>query len=569
MTLRPYQIEAHDATLREWMTAKSTVLAMATSSGKTVVVAHLCKTLLETPGNRVLFLADREELIMQPVEKFYRACRIIAGIHRARDTAPPSSRVVVGSIATLNRRLPPGKPFTHIISDEAHRGVDIRARIYAAYPEARIVGITATAFRKGIADLSRWYETVAYELGIFDLVGQGYITPIEVLTLPLELDISAVHQKAGDYDADELDTVIEPHYRAVAKAIKQHAAKRTILAFLPLIRSSKAFVRVLSDEGIDARHCDGDSPDRADLLAAFEKGHFQVLSNSSVFSTGIDFQRADCLLNLTATRSRGEYRQRVGRILRVPAGVIDGLPTPEARKAAIAASPKPNALILDFLWLTAKHGLSGPASLIAASEEEEDALSKRIRKSRTPEDIEAVSREVQRDREARLRQALESAPLRTGLLDARSYAYLLHEPSLIDYVPVTQAQQAPVSDDQRQWLSWARVDPATVNSYGHAAAILAINRQRKNDGLLPIFAVFRLSQKGIPNPEKMKQADADAVAGEPLWSVGKKAGTPFSQMPARSKGWWRDEFFAGNQARIAQYPREAEWCGATLPLLHP
>ena len=37
MTPRGYQIEAHDATFREWETRRATLLEMATGTGKTVV----------------------------------------------------------------------------------------------------------------------------------------------------------------------------------------------------------------------------------------------------------------------------------------------------------------------------------------------------------------------------------------------------------------------------------------------------------------------------------------------------------------------------------------------------
>jgi superfamily II DNA or RNA helicase len=363
--LRDYQVAAHDAVLREfgfapWWdgerpTSKKTVANLATSAGKTIISAFLCQTLRKM-GKRILFVGDREELIMQPVEKFHKACGITAAIHRGTQSASPMADVVVASIQTLSRRLPGGRPFDVIIDDEAHRNTDGRQKIHDAYPDANVLGITATAFRKNMADLSKWYKTVAFELGTFDLIGEGYITPVKVLTMPLEVDLAQVHQRSGDFDQDEVSIALEPHYVAIAAAIKKYANNRRILAFLPLIKSSQEFVSVMQREGLTARHCDGASDNRNEIIEQFENGEFQILSNSQVFSTGVDFIRCDCMLNLAATRSRGEYRQRAGRIMRLLPGVIDPggvtLPTAEERKAAIAASEKPDCIAEGTMILT-------------------------------------------------------------------------------------------------------------------------------------------------------------------------------------------------------------------------
>jgi len=53
----------------------------------------------------------------------------------------------------------------------------------------------------------------------------------------------------------------------------------------------------------------------------------------------------------------------IGRILRVLPGVIDHIKGPDeggTRRAAIAASKKPNGLILNFVGEAGKHDLIGP-----------------------------------------------------------------------------------------------------------------------------------------------------------------------------------------------------------------
>ncbi len=563
--LRPYQKEAIASVLNQWQEgAKSTLLNLCTSSGKTVIAAGLAHALIQNPSNRILMDADRLELVDQPVKKFHEAAGIIAGVERASERASAHAQVVIASLQTLGRRLPSGRPFTHIISDECHRHVDQRMKLYQQFPDAKIVGLTGTAFRKDLADLSDYYDTVALELPIYatgadqhSMIEEGWIVPIKILRAPLQVDLTRVHQKNGDFDADEVTSAIEPEYRAAARFIKEHAQGRIGVAFLPLIRSSQAFVEICNQEGVPARHIDGTSPDRKEILESFERREFQVLSNSQLVSTGVDFQAASFLLNLSPTRSRVEYRQRVGRILRILPGTIDGLEeaTAEERRAAIARSAKPDALIIDLLYQVDKIRLCGPSSLIATNAEDESAIEDRIRRKRDPQELAELAREVQREKEEMLRQELERAAEearkrgeRAGrLMDARQIGILVHEPLLIDYEPVSRWEKDKISDKQAAILEAAGILPETVKGKGHAAKILDVVFGREAKGLAALEAFPALKAAGCANPEKMTLNQAIGMLGENYPMVfGKKwRGTPLAKVPKPYWAWIKDAIHAG------------------------
>ncbi len=571
MHARDYQVACHDAVLRQlgfipWWDgsteiSRKTIANLATSAGKTIIAALLAQTLTEQ-GKRVLFVADREELILQPVDKFHKATGLVASVHRGQDTASAHADIVVASIQTLGRRLPPGRGFDFIIDDECHRNTEGRQKVHDAYPEAKVLGITATAFRKNLADLSDFYETLAFELGPFDLIDQGFITPIKVLTAPINVDLTGVHQKNGDYDQNEVETAIAPLYREVANAIKQYAPNRTILAFLPLIRSSKAFVEILRQEGITAEHCDGSHEDRGGVLRAFERGDFQVLSNSQVFSTGVDLIKCDCLLNLAPTRSRVEFRQRVGRILRLIPGTVDGITDPAERRRRIAASTKPDAMILDVLYQTSKIRLAGPSSLIAMNEEEEIAIEAKAKLKRTPEELQELAKEVQREKEAMLRAELERAAEaarkageRAGkLMDARAVGLLLHQPALIDYEPVSKWERDKVSDKQKAILEAAGILPESVTSKGHAAKVLDVVFGREQKGLAALEAFPALKAAGCKDPEKLTLNQAIGMLGSKyVCTFGKKyRGRPLDEVPKNYWFWIKTEIEAGKMGDFAQ-----------------
>lgn len=103
VTLRDYQIDTIEAIVRDFAAGKRDVLAkLATGGGKTTIGLELIQR-LRTPGSRALWIAHRQELIDQPVERFrqmYPAHAEDIGVvmGRRNECAAP---IVVATIQTL------------------------------------------------------------------------------------------------------------------------------------------------------------------------------------------------------------------------------------------------------------------------------------------------------------------------------------------------------------------------------------------------------------------------------------------------------------------------------------
>src|SRR5258706_7400284 len=95
------------------------LLVLPTGAGKNFIAASLIETLAP---KRVLFLADRNELISQPWEALVNFIGVNAGVEKAEQRCEETDRVVVGSIQTLARRYESFRPdrWDYIIADEAH-----------------------------------------------------------------------------------------------------------------------------------------------------------------------------------------------------------------------------------------------------------------------------------------------------------------------------------------------------------------------------------------------------------------------------------------------------------------
>jgi hypothetical protein len=119
MQLRPYQQKAVSRTLKCWTQYDRLLGVAATGAGKTIIAAAIIQARLsEGPA---LFIAHREELLSQAVDKLKRASGIVATREQANDRASLADAVVVASVQSLHttrlERWPPAH-FKTIIVDE-------------------------------------------------------------------------------------------------------------------------------------------------------------------------------------------------------------------------------------------------------------------------------------------------------------------------------------------------------------------------------------------------------------------------------------------------------------------
>lgn len=516
MVLRPYQNRACNAVEKSFSRDgfNRSLAVLATAAGKTVIFSRLARHWINEQRARVLILADRDELISQAVAKLDSAAGLRADVEKAKQRAALDSPLVVSSIQTMSKRLAKWKPgsFSHIIADEAHLAMAgnfqrTLKHLCGFHPEAelplppepprvfddgsgphravRVLGVTATPFRSDKKRLCDFFETIAYEHSCFELIEEGYLSPIKVRMIPLKISLDDVKTKQGDFEEQALSDAIEPHFEAIVEAIKIYAPGRRILAFHPLCSTSRKFVAVCRAQGINAEHIEGESADRKDLLAAFaaEDCRFTVLSNSALLTTGVDIERVDCILNLRPTKSATLFQQIIGRGTRILPGVIDGLDTPEARRAAIAASAKKECLVLDCLWQYEKMGVQRPANLFAQGEEEAQEISDLLEASDGQLDLIEAGQSVAADRERRLRERLLANAKRKGrYFDASVYAAAIRaSESLLAYEPINPWESLPPTESQAEVLEKHGI--AGVTCRGHASQVIDSIIKRSKEGL--------------------------------------------------------------------------------------
>lgn len=544
MELRPYQVEAIRAVKKEWFENdhKNTLLVQATGTGKTVVFASIIGDAAKV-GKRSLVLAHRGELLDQAAEKIEAVAGITCAVEQASNRSVGSSALAtVGSVQTLSRdsrleQFPPDY-FDFIVVDEAHHVLaDSYRRILDYFHPARVLGVTATPDRADQKQLNDVFDSLAYQYDLVDAVREGYLCNIEAAMIPLEIDITQVATRHGDYAADELGTALDPYLDPIAEAmVNEGCLDRKTVVFLPLITTAEKFSDVLNRHGFKAKVISGESKDRADILEDFENGPCNVLCNSMLLTEGWDCPCVDTIAILRATKSRPLYAQMVGRGTRLHPG-------------------KDKLKLLDFLWLTQKHDLVRPAHLIAGNEDEANRITDIIESGGDVgllDAAEIAKHDIIAEREAKLADELAAnahfkanrrsfRKPKVKYINPLEFALSVDMADMVNYVPVFAWESDEPTEGQLKCLERNGIDPDSVVCKGEAKKLIDKICKRGKLGLATAKQVNQLKQKGFTNPETWTFEQASDVmnklasCGWKPWEFKRRYGSPESYVPKPSE----------------------------------
>lgn len=337
MELRPYQLDLVERLLSS--DKRRSAMVLPTGGGKTAVMAEV--------GRRwsapFIFLCDRQELADQALAHFGEGAGLmIGGEHRP---AAPGFPTVCGVFTAV--RKPPVPDATLVFVDECHLAAARTWRtVMDFYPNARIVGATATLYRHGGGQLSDIFDEAIPGPSVPDLISQGYLCPVR--TFASREDVAcAARVRGGEFVAEDLDRLMRGQVmrHAVDEWAKRARDKRTI-AFA----TSKAHAHELGEEmrwyGPGEVICE-DTPKEARRTARrrLAEGSLRWLVSIDTLGIGFDCPPVECGLMCRPTLSRGVFRQQAGRIMRTAPG-------------------KAGALLLDMAGNVARHGLPTSADIV-------------------------------------------------------------------------------------------------------------------------------------------------------------------------------------------------------------
>jgi len=332
-------------------------------------------------------------------------------------------------------------------------------------------------------NLGSYFESLAYEYTLPKAIKEGYLSPIKAQTIPLKLDLTCVGQQAGDFKTSDLGTALDPYLYQIADEMVKCCMDRKTVVFLPLIKTSQKFRDILESKGFKAAEVNGNSQDRAEVLADFDAGKYNVLCNSMLLTEGWDCPSVDCIVVLRPTKIRSLYSQMVGRGTRLFPG-------------------KDHLLLLDFLWHTEKHELCHPAHLICENEEVAQKMTENIEAAGCPVDIEEAETKATEDVVAQREEALakklqEMKSRKRKLVDPLQFEMSIQAEDLANYVPAFGWEMSPPSDNQIKTLEKLGIFPDEIDNAGKATKLLERLDKRRIEGLTTPKQIRFLEGRGF------------------------------------------------------------------------
>lgn len=350
LQLRDYQHEAVEAVF-DWFCENdgSPIVVAPTGSGKSLLLAEFIRRAHEIyPGTRFIVLAHIAELLKQDASAIigqWPDCDLTFYSDKI-GSKDLSGQVVVASIQSIykqayNFRAPVPEL---VIIDEAHLLSNKDGSMYRKFlsdlamvnPDIKCVGFTATPFRRGTGLLHKGenalFTGIAYEIGILDLINQGYLLPVITPTMQTRMDVTGVKVQGGDYVQSQLEKAVDtdPLTEACVDEILEYShGRKRWLVFTAGVKHCEHVRDEIRRRGIACEMVTGKTPvAERNKIVNWHKEKSEdtrCLVNVAVFSTGFDNPAIDLMASLRPTKSPVLYIQTTGRGMRPYPGKTDCL----------------------------------------------------------------------------------------------------------------------------------------------------------------------------------------------------------------------------------------------------
>lgn len=426
--LYPYQSEQVRKVIGKLREYQSTLCISPTGTGKSFVMAQVGYEFAKT--GKVMYITDQINLLDQLASEIHEVIgrwpSVERGEFRISEREYDKADYAISTVQSLisgddiSKRYMKFNPFDYslVVIDEAHcyankSGIEV-AKWFMSNPNCKVVGFTATPDRSDRVSLKCIFHSVAYHGKVKDYIDNGWLVRPHVTLIRLDnYDISNVGLSGGDISLKQLSEAIgkEEIIAAMADEIVKYSGDMKTLIFCPGVTFAEMlrdYLNKLKTPGCAAcifGHTNKD--ERKDVDKSFKQGDLQYFVNVGVAVKGWNFRGLQCIFDCTVTISRSKHEQKLGRLFRTLAGVLDGLEdaTPDERLAAIAASDKPIGRVFEFYGNSGRNKLVSTVDILAGDDYSDKAIQmatemlKEDPELEIEEALEEAEKEVKRNRQ--------------------------------------------------------------------------------------------------------------------------------------------------------------------------
>ena len=355
---RYYQENAINAVCSAYANGeKRILLVMATGTGKTFTAFQIVNRLFKNGANRILYLADRNNLIDQTLNNDFKSLANIATIVKNRDFSPEYKLYFA-----LYQQATDGQEdyykafaqdfFDFIIVDECHRGSakedSAWREILEYFSSATQLGMTATPKNDKEASNLDYFGKPVYTYSLKQGISDGFLAPYKVVRYVLSTDPDGYRPAYGKtdifgelvpnevYTTQDLDKkiAIEERTQCVAKCITNFMKNNLEDRYAKTIvfcqdtehaeRMRMALVNENADEVVKndkyvMRITGNDALGKAELdnFIAENERYPVIAVTSKLLTTGADTKMVKLIAIDSNISSLAEFKQIIGRGTRI------------------------------------------------------------------------------------------------------------------------------------------------------------------------------------------------------------------------------------------------------------
>jgi len=378
MKPRYYQTNAVNE-LYEWIRQNkggNPVLNLPGGAGKSVIIAMISSDAIKNfPDIRILMLVHSKELVSQNAEKLKLVypdapLGIYSASLKKREIGKP---ILYAGIQSVRNRAVEIGHIDICMIDEVHSVNDketggyrkLLSALSLINPDMRIIGLSASPYRMGSGLITEGdtalFSDIIDPITVEELMNDGYLCKLKSKHTKERISTEGLHRRDGDYIKKELAEKIDiedSNRSVVREMISYSEGRESVLVYCVSIDHALHITEFLKEFGEIADYVTSKDTDtiRDNKIIDFKEKKIRFLCNVGILTTGFDFAGIDCIAMIRPTASPGLYSQICFRGTRpIYADGFD-LETKEGRLSAIAASVKPECLVLDFCGNVEVHG---------------------------------------------------------------------------------------------------------------------------------------------------------------------------------------------------------------------